>query len=255
MAAAVLSIFLMGGMSAFVLSIGSEATENPQTAYSGDKAVAAGLGAMGAAPVESAPAPEAIPSSAPVAPEPSQPVRSSTPKTPSSPAAAGAPATGSPSTSCRQGCGVAFNGLPPGEPGSAVDPKGNYYLDCQGPVEIVPGNRGVVDCTLVSYYGFDGPVTLDCESSDGLTCTEPNGVVVNIGRDQTVAVKFFIDVPLGADPSPYTLFVRHNGDAFPKHPVPFLIQIVVPNTLPPCQTTALPLNCYMDPSKLIPTQP
>lgn len=125
---------------------------------------------------------------------------------------------------------------------------------CQGTVEVAPGTRGVGNCTLWSFNGFKGPVTLHCSSPDGVICSEPNGAVVNIGANQQVPVKFDIDVPVGAVAGPHTLFVYHDGDAYPKFPTPFLLQIVVPNMLPPCQT-ALPLNCYMDPSRLVPTQP
>lgn len=137
-------------------------------------------------------------------------------------------------------------------PGSALDPRGRYHLVCPGVLEVVPGTKGEATCTL-SSTGFKGPVTLDCGSSDGLICTEPNGVVVNLGLNQQVPVKFYVDVPVGAVAGPYTLFVRHDGDASPKLPMPYLLQVMVPNMLPPCET-ALPLNCYMDPSRIVPTQ-
>jgi hypothetical protein len=137
--------------------------------------------------------------------------------------------------------------------GSQADPRGSYNLRCGGTVTILAGESGVVACTVESHGGFKGPVTLDCEAFDGLICNEGAATVI-LEEYQDVPVKFYVEVPAGAYPSEYILHVHHDGDMRYKFPVPYAFLVNVPNTLPPCETV-LPLNCYMDPSRLVPTQP
>jgi hypothetical protein len=142
--------------------------------------------------------------------------------------------------------------------GSALDQRGSYYMQC--PLEfmtILPGQSGQMTCNLISEH-FQGPVTLVCMPHPGFTCTSVN--VVNLVRYQEVKVTFQIGVAEDAAPGEFTLHVAHDGDHFAKRPVPYVLPIKVPDLsppapqLPPCET-ALPLNCYMDPSRIVPTQP
>jgi hypothetical protein len=243
--AIVVSVVSLGAMSAFAIAFGAKTPVASEVGYSGDRALTAGLGGMVTAPVEAPLPTEAVPT--PSAAAPTVPAAPSQQAERLEKAVVSAPPP--PPAQCQGDCSVPFDGTIPGAPGSALDPRGHYHLECPGVLEVVPGTKGEATCTL-SSSGFKGPVTLDCGSPDGLICTEPNGVVVNLGLNQRVPVKFYVDVSVGALAGPYTLYVRHDGDASPKLPMPYLLQVMVPNMLPPCGT-ALPLNCYMDPSRLV----